>query len=100
MSNVFHDLLNKTLSERTDLKQIFFAGDSSTPPLLSYQVNFPRLELVVSGQYNNQIEGSNHDIIDIPLITGDVLFIPRIVGINLPGIVIVPCLVYYLDADK
>tara|TARA_R110001583_G_scaffold112917_4_gene263116 strand:+ start:3827 stop:4672 length:846 start_codon:yes stop_codon:yes gene_type:complete len=76
MSTIFHDLLTKTLSETGNLKQIIFAADNLTPPLLSYQVNFPRLEIVINGQYSNQIESAKQEVINVTLAVGDVLYIP------------------------
>jgi AraC-like DNA-binding protein len=76
MSAIFHNLLATTLSNNANLKQILFASDHLTPPLLSYQVNFPRLEIVINGQYRNQIESTEQEIINVTLVTGDVLYIP------------------------
>jgi len=76
MDMVFHDLLEILLSEREKVNRIWFAGDNLTPPLFSYQVNFARLELVVSGEYKNQIEDPEQGIVDINVLAGDALYIP------------------------
>ena len=64
------------LSERENLSRIWFATDNLTPPQFSYQVNFPRLELVVSGEYVNEIEDPEQGITKIRVLAGDVLYIP------------------------
>ncbi|PJC86988.1 AraC family transcriptional regulator [Vibrio sp. HA2012] len=76
MSMVFHDLLETLLSERENFNRIWFANDQLTPPPFSYQVNFPRLELVISGEYRNQIEDPEYGITDVSILSGDALFIP------------------------
>ena len=76
MSIVFHDLLEVLLTERESFNRIWFAGDALTPPLFSYQVDFPRLELVMSGEYINQIEDPEKGIVDIKILAGDALYIP------------------------
>ncbi|MFT6925143.1 MAG: AraC-like DNA-binding protein [Psychromonas sp.] len=75
MDNVFHDLLEILLSERENINRIWFAGNNLTPPLFSYQVNFARLELVISGEYVNQIEDPDQGIVDIKVLAGDALYI-------------------------
>ena len=76
MSAVFHDLIETLLSERENFNRIWFAGDKLTPPPFSYQVNFPRLELVISGEYINQIEDVDHGIAEVNILSGDALFVP------------------------
>jgi len=75
MGIVFHDLLEILLSERANINRIWFAGDNFTPPLFSYQVNFARLELVISGEYTNQIEDPEQGIVEINMLAGDALYI-------------------------
>lgn len=55
MSLVFSQLLDCALHEQASFDQIWFAQDQGVPPGFSYQVNFPRLELVFIGEYRNQI---------------------------------------------
>ncbi|PQJ84403.1 helix-turn-helix transcriptional regulator [Aliivibrio sifiae] len=76
MTVVFNSVLEALLSERESFNQIWFAGDKVTPPKFSYQVNFPRLELVVSGEYLNQIEDPDLGITEIKVMAGDALYIP------------------------
>lgn len=76
MNQVFHDLIKTQLSERQHFNRIWFAGDSITPPPFSYQVNFPRLELVISGEYINELEDPEHGITKITIMAGDAIYIP------------------------
>lgn len=76
MSQVFHDLIDTLLSEREHFNRVWFAGDQVTPPPFSYQVNFPRLELVISGEYINEIEEPDHGITQVKIMAGDAIYIP------------------------
>jgi AraC-like DNA-binding protein len=76
MSELFHGLIETLLSERESFNRIWFASDKMTPPQFSYQVNFPRLELVMEGEYVNQIEDPEQGIVNIKVLVGDVLYIP------------------------
>lgn len=53
---MFHNLIETLIAEREHFNRIWFAADQLTPPPFSYQVNFPRLELVISGEYENELE--------------------------------------------
>jgi len=76
MDAIFHSLLATQLSNREEFTQIWFAGGNLTPPQFSYQVNFSRLELVISGEYKNQIEVTGQGIADVKVLSGDALYIP------------------------
>lgn len=73
---VFKNVIEVLLSERESFNRIWFAGDKITPPAFSYQVNFPRLELVLSGVYSNEIEEIEHGISKVNILSGDALYIP------------------------
>ncbi len=75
MGKVFHHLIESLISERESFTRIWFAGDTLTPPEFSYQVNFPRLELVVQGEYVNALE-DNDSIVDVSVFAGDAMYIP------------------------
>lgn len=76
MSQVFSHIIEVILAEREHGQRIWFAGDHHTPPAFSYQVNFPRLELVLKGCYRNQIEDDVHGIDSVDIFTGEALYIP------------------------
>ena len=76
MGLVFNTVLEALLSERESFNQVWFAGDKVTPPSCCYQVNFPRLELVISGEYLNQIEDPDVGITEVKIMAGDALYIP------------------------
>lgn len=73
---VFDHLISSILSEREPSNNIWFAGDFHTPPVFSYQVNFPRLELVLDGEYINEMENHDRKITRITARKGDAIFIP------------------------
>ncbi|WP_162064539.1 helix-turn-helix transcriptional regulator [Vibrio taketomensis] len=73
---VFHDLISSVLSERDSSHNIWFAGDFHTPPEFSYQVNFPRLELVLDGEYVNEMEDHERKMSRIVAKAGDAIFVP------------------------
>lgn len=76
MSAVFHQLIGNLLSERESFNRIWFASDQLEPPKFSYQVNFSRLELVLSGEYVNKIEDPGQGIVDVSVLAGDALYVP------------------------
>ncbi|MCG9781309.1 AraC family transcriptional regulator [Vibrio brasiliensis] len=73
---VFQDLICSVLNEREPFHNIWFAGDFHTPPECSYQVNFPRLELVLDGEYINEMEDHQRKVSQIVAKAGDAIFIP------------------------
>ncbi|ELO1813072.1 helix-turn-helix transcriptional regulator [Vibrio fluvialis] len=76
MSQVFTHIIEALVDERDRCHRIWFAGDKHTPPPFSYQVNFPRLELVLKGCYRNQMEDDEHGVQTIDIMAGDALYIP------------------------
>ena len=73
---VFHDLLSTILAERDSPHRVLFAGDFHAPPPCSYQVNFPRLELVLEGEYINEMENHERKVTEFVAKPGDAIFIP------------------------
>ena len=73
---IFFNLISSLLNEHDAFQHIWFAGDFHTPPKFSYQVNFPRLELVLYGEYLNEIENERKQRTQIIAKTGDAIFIP------------------------
>ena len=70
MDNVFFNLIDSVLTERESFNRIWFAGGKTQPPQFSYQVNFPRLELVLKGEYVNQLDDGDNGICQISLKIG------------------------------
>ena len=60
---------------RQQIKRVYVCGRDVEPPLLSHVVNFPRLEVPLTGCYENQIE-SDHQIKTVRLKPGEALFTP------------------------
>ncbi|PMG27720.1 AraC family transcriptional regulator [Vibrio splendidus] len=73
---IFHDLISSVLNEREPFHNIWFSGDFHTPSACSYQVNFPRLELVLDGEYVNEMESHDRKITNVIAKAGDAIFIP------------------------
>ncbi|CAK3788610.1 Helix-turn-helix transcriptional regulator [Vibrio crassostreae] len=73
---IFHDLISSVLNEREPFHNIWFSGDFHTPSACSYQVNFPRLELVLDGEYVNEMESHDRKITNVVAKAGDAIFIP------------------------
>ncbi|HED2374693.1 TPA: helix-turn-helix transcriptional regulator [Citrobacter freundii] len=76
---MYHDvshLLSRLINGPTPLRQIYFASTNSATPERAYQVDFPRLEIVLEGEFADSG-------IDKVLTPGDVLFVPT-GGWNIP----------------
>ena len=65
----------ETLLRRNPVKEVFTCGRESEPPVLSYVVNFARLEVPLTGCYENRIETGGHPTL-VRLRPGSVLFAP------------------------
>ncbi|WP_026958733.1 helix-turn-helix domain-containing protein [Aliagarivorans taiwanensis] len=74
MKDHFLELMDGALNELHGNSRVCFASDQSPPPPASYQVNFPRLELVFSGNYESQISDQQSE--PLSLTRGDALYIP------------------------
>ena len=72
---MYHDishLLSRLINGPTPLRQIYFASTSSSTPELAYQVDFPRLEIVLEGEFtDNGVAGTS-----ATLQPCDALFVP------------------------
>ena len=73
--NMYHDvshLLSRLINGPTPLRQVYFASSSSSTPELAYQVDFPRLEIVLEGEFtDNGVAGAS-----ATLLPCDVIFVP------------------------
>jgi AraC-like DNA-binding protein len=72
----FHKLISSVLKSEKPIGNIRFAGDFHSPSECSYQVNFPRLELVLDGEYINEMENSEKKVVRIVSFEGDAIFVP------------------------
>lgn len=63
------------LLRRQPVDRVFVCGREAEPPVLSHVVNFPRLEVPLSGCYENLIESGRHTT-TVQLKPGDALFAP------------------------
>lgn len=72
---MYHDvshLLSRLINGPMALRQVFFANTSGTAPELAYQVDFPRLEIVLEGEFTD----TGIPAAPVTLIAGDVLYVP------------------------
>jgi AraC-like DNA-binding protein len=76
MSLIFTQLLIDAINEQAPFEQVWFASEQGVPPSFSYQVNFPRLELVFSGEYVNQVWDKEQGSQEIRILPGQTLYIP------------------------
>jgi AraC-like DNA-binding protein len=63
----------ENLMPRIPVSKVYVCGRQVEPPLYSHVVNFPRLEVPLSGCYENEIE-SDKGAVNIRLAPGDALF--------------------------
>lgn len=75
----FAELLSGVVLNSQQLKRCWFAHSQSTVPAGSYSVKFPRLEVVLRGEYGNLLMTPQQWFSQ-----GDLLFIPAN-GVNQPG---------------
>ena len=69
---MYHDvsyLLSRLINGPLSLRQIYFASSNGPVPDLAYQVDFPRLEIVLEGEFVDTGAGAT-------LVPGDVLYFP------------------------
>ncbi|EFP8321737.1 TPA: helix-turn-helix transcriptional regulator [Shigella sonnei] len=70
---MYHDvsyLLSRLINGPLSLRQIYFASSNGPVPDLAYQVDFPRLEIVLEGEFVDTGAGAT-------LVPGDVLYVAR-----------------------
>ena len=70
---MYHDvsyLLSRLINGPLSLRQIYFASSNGSVPDLAYQVDFPRLEIVLEGEFVDTGAGAT-------LVPGDVLYVPE-----------------------
>ncbi|KUE80599.1 helix-turn-helix transcriptional regulator [Aeromonas schubertii] len=76
MSLVFTQLLDGLLGADAGFERVWFAADRGVPPSFSYQVNFPRLELVFDGEYVNRLWCPEQEVREVSVLPGQALYIP------------------------
>lgn len=76
MKTPLHTALTPLLENPNGIRRVNFAGNQHPAPPLAYDVNFPRLELVLSGQQEMEW-GDPHGHHQVQAMSaGDVLFVP------------------------
>ncbi len=69
-------LLSPVLEHPAGIRQVYFAGAQHPVPELAYQVDFPRLELILDGEQRMNWEDEQGNNQPTRLRAGDVLFVP------------------------
>ena len=65
----------KKINRQKGISNVFFADNNIPPPLLAFAVHFPRLTLLVNGQYETQLE-QNKKVVTLHLEPGQAVFVP------------------------
>jgi AraC-like DNA-binding protein len=76
MTHLLFPLLTPVLEHPHGIRQVYFAGAQHSVPELSYQVDFPRLELILEGEQMMKCEDEQGNNQDVRMLAGDVLFVP------------------------
>lgn len=75
----FAELLSGVVLNPNQLKRCWFARQQLTAPAGSYSIKYPRLEVVLRGEYGNLLDAAQN-----VLVQGELLFIPAN-GVNQPA---------------
>ncbi|WP_085246801.1 helix-turn-helix transcriptional regulator [Gilliamella mensalis] len=75
MTKSIHNALTKFVTDELKINRIYFANSSNCAPLHAYQVNFPRIEIILEGKQQMQWADNNGKIIEKILSTNDLLYI-------------------------
>jgi AraC-like DNA-binding protein len=76
MTHLLFPLLSPVLEHPAGIRQVYFAGAQHPVPELAYQVDFPRLELVLDGEQMMKWEDEHGNVQTTRMQTGDALFVP------------------------
>jgi len=76
MSHNIINTLDSLMSATDRLSKVVFSGETTTPLPMAYQVNFPRLELVIDGLIEMSIGGHADSINKIQQTRSTALFVP------------------------
>ncbi|WP_199287444.1 helix-turn-helix transcriptional regulator [Photobacterium chitinilyticum] len=68
--------ISELVGQACPFDQVLFGGNQPVPPELAYQVDFPRIELVLEGRLPMQIATQDGVCTDIELMPGKVLYLP------------------------
>ncbi|CAM3744612.1 AraC family transcriptional regulator [Rahnella bruchi] len=76
MTHLLFPLLTPVIEHPAGIRQVYFAGALHPVPELAYQVDFPRLELVLDGVQIMNWEDEHGNVQTTRMQAGDVLFVP------------------------
>ncbi|MWN89497.1 helix-turn-helix domain-containing protein [Gilliamella sp. Pra-s65] len=69
------EVLKQFINNDKNNNHIYFANNSTNAPLLAYQVNFPRIEIILEGKQQMQWEDNEGKVIEKTLTANDLLYI-------------------------
>ncbi|MWN05538.1 AraC family transcriptional regulator [Gilliamella sp. Pas-s95] len=75
MTESINNALAKLVNHQQTINHIYFANNSANPPLLAYQVNFPRIEIILEGKQQMLWADKDGKTIEKTLLTNDLLYI-------------------------
>ena len=76
MTHTLFSVLSPVLEQPEGVRQVFFAGAQHPVPELAYQVDFPRLELILEGDQMMEWENEQGVSQVVRMQAGDALFVP------------------------
>ena len=76
MTHPLFSVLSPVLEDATGIRHVYFAGAQHPVPALAYQVDFPRLELILDGEQMMEWEDEQGKSQATRMLAGDVLFVP------------------------
>lgn len=76
MTHPLSSILSPILEHSIGIHQVYFAGAQHPVPALAYQVDFPRIELILDGEQVMEWEDEQGNSQAIRMLAGDVLFVP------------------------
>ncbi|OCG36347.1 MULTISPECIES: helix-turn-helix domain-containing protein [unclassified Gilliamella] len=75
MTKIINEKLTKLVNNQESINHIYFANSNACPPSLAYQVNFPRIEIILEGKQQMLWADSNGKVIEKILSINDLLYI-------------------------
>ena len=76
MTHPLFSVLSPVLEATNGIRQVYYAGNQHPVPALAYQVDFPRLELILDGEQVMEWEDEQGTTQATLLQAGDVLYVP------------------------
>jgi len=75
MTKTLKSVLSQFINQQRQISHLYFANNQQSAPLHAYQVDFPRIELIIEGEQLMQWADSTGKIIEKQLEVNDLLYI-------------------------